>query len=748
MQKVNNSIEVALDFHRKGQLLEAKNEYIKILKYDKKNYDALHLLGVLYYQERKYKEALDLIDKSINLYSRNPAAYSNKGIVLIELNKNEEALNAFATAIELKPDYFEAYLNQGNVLIKIKKPDEALRSLKKAYELNSEFVETSFNLGNAYKILGEKSEATYWYLNTLKLNPNHVLANTNLGLVYYESGELERALRYYEEALKLEPTNYEALLNKGVLLAKNRKYEIAAACYKKAIEINPTKAEGYSNLATLLMMKGEIKESLVNYNFAINLDGDRAELYLNRGLLHLKLENLDETLKNFYQARNLQPELDYLYGHIVYVEMMQCDWSRYDLHLQKIKELRQTNKKIYEPFNLLSLVDDLELHLKNAEIYVESKYREKTFYQSKPSHNNKKIRIGYYSADFHEHATSHLMAEMFGYHNKEEFEIIAFSFGPRNNDLMQQKLIKKFTEFHFVNELSDEEISSLSNQLKIDIAVDLKGYTKDCRPGIFANRAAPIQVNYLGYPGTMGANYIDYIIADRFIVPDKSDKYYSERVVKLDDCYQVNHSKKEVSNFELSRSELGLPRDCFIFCCFNNSYKITPMIFNSWMNIMKRVESSVIWLLSDDKKVIENLKREAEERDIRADRLIFARRCELSLHLKRHDFADLFLDTFPYNAHTTASDALWVDLPLLTIRGESFASRVASSLLSTIGLDELITTSISEYEEKAVELAKNPQIYKEIQQKIIKNKESSTLYRPHVFTKRLEIEFKKMMLIR
>jgi predicted O-linked N-acetylglucosamine transferase (SPINDLY family) len=336
------------------------------------------------------------------------------------------------------------------------------------------------------------------------------------------------------------------------------------------------------------------------------------------------------------------------------------------------------------------------------------------------------------------------MAELFELHDKNQFELVGFSFGPETNDEMRQRLKSPFDKFIKVFNMSDMEIAQLSRDLNIDIAVDLKGFTQDSRVGIFAYRAAPIQVNYLGYPGTMGAEYIDYIIADKTIIPVEFQSCYSEKIVYLPNSYQVNDRKRLISDRQFTRQELGLPENGIIFCCFNNNHKILPATFYGWVRILKAVEGSVLWLLEDNEWSKDNLKKEAESNGIAPNRLVFAKRLPLAEHLARHRHADLFLDTLPYNAHTTSSDALWTGLPVLTMMGKSFAGRVSASLLNAIGLPELITNSQEEYESLAIELAMNPNKLADIKLKLGNNQLSTPLFDTTLFAKNIEAAYLRM----
>jgi len=361
-----------------------------------------------------------------------------------------------------------------------------------------------------------------------------------------------------------------------------------------------------------------------------------------------------------------------------------------------------------------------------------------------PPPKKNRIRIGYYSSDFYNHATSYLIAELIELHNRKIFEVIAFSFGRDSKDKMQLRISKAFDQFIDVRLKSDKDIAIISREMSIDIAIDLKGFTQGQRLGIFSYRAAPIQVNYIGYPGSMASEYIDYIIADRLLIPSQSRKYYSEKIVYLPNSYQVNDRKREITDKLFTKEELGLPPDGFVFCCFNNNFKITPYIFDEWVRILEAVAGSILWLLEDNPTAKVNLQKEIRQRGIEPSRLIFAKRLELPHHLARHRVADLFLDTSPCNAHTTASDALWAGLPVLTCIGESFASRVAASLLNAIELPELITTSKEQYVNTAIELATKPEKLNTIKEKLNRNRLTTALFDTQRYTKHIEDAFTQM----
>ena len=390
--------------------------------------------------------------------------------------------------------------------------------------------------------------------------------------------------------------------------------------------------------------------------------------------------------------------------------MKACDWRGYEGHLNYLRQGIDEGRYVSPPFPLLSLFDDPGLHARNTRTYAEKMYPAKQLDVAiSEFRNSGKIRLAYFSSDFYNHATSYLIAELFELHSRDKFHLIGISWGPRVADDMSGRVRLAFDEYHEVHELSDFGVAKLSRSLGVDIAIDLKGYTSQCRTGIFAYRCAPIQVSYLGYPGSMQSNYFDYVIADPFLIPAQSTQYFSEKIAYLPDTYQVNDRKRPIASSKPSRKECGLPDDVFVFCFFNNNYKITPPIFDVWARILLHCPNSVLWLFKDNKLVVNNLRREAQARGVDPNRIFFAERIKLEDHLRRHQCADLMLDTFPYSAHTTASDSLWAGLPLLTLVGESFASRVAASLLCACKINDLVSHSIEVYFSKAVKCYENPQ---------------------------------------
>jgi len=659
---------------------------------------------------KKYILALEVLERAIQLRPDIPEAWSNKGVALNNLNLNQESINAYNEAIKLNPNYYEAWSNKG----------VALKNLKR-------FIEASEACDKA-----------------LDLQPDYVEAHNNKGLIFSELNRYGDAIAHYDKALSLKPDYAEGWSNKGLTLHVLNRYGDAIAHYDKALSLKPDYAEGWSNKGNTLHELKRYGDAIAHYDKALSLKPDYAEGWSNKAVTLNELKRYDEAITHYDKALSLKSDIDWVYGDLLHTKMKMCNWTGLADSLEEVSKKVMANEKVSQPFLLLALNDDAILHKKSSEINAQYSYQCDPVLSPIPKRpKQEKIRIGYFSADFKNHPVAFLIAELIEIHDRSQFEIYAFSLA-MTTDEMRGRLNGAFDYFIHVEGMSDFAIAQRARDLTIDIAVDLKGFTQDSRSGIFSYRAAPIQVNYLGYPGTMGADYIDYIVADKTLIPLESQSCYLEKVIYLPDSYQVNDRKRTISDRAFTRQELGLPENGFIFCCFNNNFKILPATFASWMRILKAVEGSALWLFQDNPWVVDNLKKEALNHGIDPGRLIFAERMPLSEHLARHQQADLFLDTAPYNAHTTASDALWTGLPVLTLMGRSFASRVAASLLNAIGLPELITNTQEEYEALAIELAMNPKKLEIIKLKLANNRLTAPLFDTPLFTKNLEAAYIKM----
>ncbi len=590
-------------------------------------------------------------------------------------------------------------------------------------------------------------DALKFLAKSLKHLPNNALTYSNLGNVYVELGDYENALNAYDKAIKIDPNYEEVWTNKGILLGKMNRHQEALDFHEKALALKPNYAEAWSNKGNNLCELARYDEALAHYQKAIDLNPQYAESWYNKANVLADLKYFHDAIDHYKNAIEINPNLDWIYGHLIHTKMHVCDWLYFEEICNDIFEKTKDDKKVTHPFPLMSLTDDVKLHQDVSNIYARHLYSQNSSLgQFSKRSIKKKIRIGYFSADFHDHPVSHLTSQLFELHDRTQFEIIAFSLdNDPTPDQVSLRLRNAFDQFIEVDKFSNKEIALLSRELEVDIAVDLSGYTKNSRPLIFNYRAAPIQINWLGYPGTLGSNCFDYIVADKFIIPEQYRNFYNEKIAYLPFTYMVDDSTRVASTRIFSKIECGLPPDKFIFCCFNNFYKFNPELLDSWCRIFSKVDNSILWISDGNQYFRNGLIQEFNRRGIESSRIVFAMREDLmSDHLARIPLADLFLDTFPYNAHTTALDAIKTGLPILTRIGESFPSRVAASLLHTIGIPELITSSQTEYEALAIELATNPQMFNSIKVKLAANRLISPLFDTPLFTKNLETAYLKM----
>jgi protein O-GlcNAc transferase len=720
-----------------------------------------------------HSEALDSYDRALKLNPELADAHNNRGLVLDSLDRIAEALASYDRALKVKPDYVEAHYNRGLALHRLKRLEEAVQSYDRAVKIRPDYVAAHISRGNAQRALSQLENALASYDRAVKIDPHLVDAHNNRGLTLEDLGRIDEALSSYERAVKIDPKHAAARCHLGDALRKMGHIEDALASYRHAVAITPNHAEAHvkmgialtelrrpddalecfdhalrlaSHLAEAYVNRGNalanvkrFEEAVESYDNALQIKPDYAAAHGNRGNALRELRRFDEALGSYERALQFNPNQEWLHGSVLSTKLQLCHWMNLTSLMTELFGKLVRQERGTPPFQVFSLTDSPPRQREAARIWVNAHWPDNRLPPPmEPRRPSNKIRVGYYSADFHSHATANLAAELFELHDRDRFEILAFSFGPDKRDHMRKRLTDAFDQFIDVRTASDRDVAKLSADVGIDLAVDLKGLTGDGRPGIFAHRAAPVQVGYLGYPGTMSAPFMDYIVADTTLIPVGSRPHYSEKVIYLPNSYQVNDRKRAIAAREFSRADLGLPRAGFVFCCFCNSYKINPEHFDGWMRILKQVEDSVLWLLADTGRIADNLRAEAESRGVHDARLIFAGRIPLDEHLARHRAADLFIDTFPYNAHTTASDALWAGLPVLTRVGDSFAARVGASLLNAVGLPELIAVTQQHYEAIAVELATEPGRLAEIKAKLDRNRLTTPLFDTEMFTRQLE----------
>jgi len=591
---------------------------------------------------------------------------------------------------------------------------------------------------------GDLNNAKNLYIQILEADILNYNALHMLGVIASQEKDFRHSIDLLQRAISIKSDDPRAFYNLGLAAYELGQFNLAADYYLKSLELKNYSKELYSNLASTYKRLFKFSEAIQFYKKALAIDKNRKEDLLNLAFCYTDVNEHELSIKTYKAALKFDPKLPWIFGYSLYSQLKICDWSHYNLEIDSIRGCVLKDEQTAPNFIVATMIDELLIQLKASQIWVGTPSGDSSLGHLKAHPPKAKIRLGYYSADFYNHATCMLMAELFEKHDKSKFELFAFSFGPDIKDPMRARVEAAFDQFIDVSTMSDKEIAEFSRMLSIDIAIDLKGSTKDHRFGIFSYRAAPVQVSYLGYPGTMGAEYIDYLIADKTLIPEESQKFYTEKIAYMPHSYQVNDRSRVISDRVFTKQEVGLPEEGFVFACFNSNYKITPDVFDVWVRILQSVEGSVLWLFEENKTAAVNLRKEAQKRGLAPERLVFAPKMELSEHLARHKLADLFIDTLPCNAHTTASDALWAGLPVLTCMGESFASRVAASLLNAIEMPELITSSLEEYEELAIALGNDSQRVLALKQKLELNKLTTPLFDSSLFTKDIENLYVKM----
>lgn len=673
-------------------------------------------------------------------------ACNTRGNEWLMANRPADAIRAYDRAIALKPDYVDPYFNRGNALLRLQRNQDALASFDQAIALSPGLGLAHYNRGTVLQTLDRLPEAMESYRKVLAIDPANVQARFNLGCIHLQMKQFDETLECMDQVIERAPEIPEPHNNQGTALLRLGRYAEAVAAFSRALEINPQSAEAYNNRGEAQLQLRNLESALADVSRAIELRPQQGESRFLMGRLLREMKRYDEALQQFYLAQRLPAPLAMLQSEIVTAKVHGCIWQNLDEELLQLQQDIRARKPVLEPFSALSVFDQPALHKEIASRLVERDMPGSAALGAIPVRaRGEKIRIGYYSADFRNHPSAYLIAELIEVHDRERFELFAFSVSPQVHDSMRERLVVAFDHFLDVRERTDLDIAQLSRELGIDIAVDLMGFTQATRLRCFSYRCAPVQVSYLAYPGTIGASYMDYVIADKVVIPPHAQADFTEKVVYLPHSYQVNDSQRKVADRTFSRDELGLPATGFVFCCFNNNFKILPPTFDGWMRILHAVEGSVLWLLEDNPIAARNLCREAQARGISADRLVFASRVPMDQHLARQRMADLFLDTLPYNAHTTASDALWVGLPVLTCSGQSFASRVAASLLHAVGLPELVTQTQSAFEARAIELARDVVQLRSIRDKLEEQGPQSPLFNARLFARHIESAYTTMV---
>jgi predicted O-linked N-acetylglucosamine transferase (SPINDLY family) len=763
---------------QEGDLAAAERLFRQGIKLRPNDPAGYNNLGSVLQQQARLDDAIAAHRHAIKLNPNYAEAFLALGNALKQQGRFEEAMGSHRSAIAARRDYAEAHNNLGVLLQMQGRLDEAAAAYGEAIALRPEYAEAHFNLGVVLHQKQEFDAAEVAYRRVISLHPGIAVVHNNLGAVLKDQGFPDEALAAFENAINLKPDYAEAFYNRATVLQQQAKEEQALAAYGRAIELRPDYADAINNAGIVLQELGRASEAVDLYRRLLELMPDRADAYNNMGaaylaqerpeqarvafeqaLIHVpdfpeafynlgnarrELGHLSEAITAYRNALRLRPDYTEAFSQLVYHRAQACEWDGQQADQEMLLDMVRAGVRV-PPFYLLSTTASASDQLICARHWIGPiRPPPEAVFEHQVSVGSDRIRLGYLSGDFHQHSTAHLMAELFECHDRDRFEVFAYSYGPDDKSPMRARLDRAFDRFADIGALSHRDAARLIHADKIDILVDLKGYTHHARPAISARRPAPVQVSYLGYPATMGADFIDYIIVDPFVVPAGQQPFFSERLVHLPGSYQVNDRRREVASARTSRPDHGLPSEGLVLCSFNNSYKISPVFFDIWMRLLRSAPGSVLWLLETNGLVKGNLRSEAGKRGVDPARLIFAPVVPPAEHLGRHQHADLFLDTLPCNAHTTASDALWAGLPVLTCSGDTFAGRVAGSLLMAMGMPELVTESLEAYEQTALALARDPQRLVALRQKLEEKRDTSALFDLLKLTGNIEAAYARM----
>lgn len=702
----------AVAAHQAGNFFKARKLYDSLISADRNYVPALHYLGILEAQQQHSEKALRLFDRALAILPNAADILADKGKVLIDLGRHADALPCFEEAVAVNPEHWMALQNQGAALLALKRPAEALGVFDRL----------------------------------LVVMKNHPAAFNNRALALKDMGRFAEAVDDFKKAVSFDGKNVEVLTNLGDALFAAKNYDEANAAYDRALALKPDLAQAWLGRANIHVELKRYEDAVVAYDKAISFKPDLAEAWQGRASVLSDHKRHKEAVADFTKAIALKPDLLGAEGARLHAKMQICDWQNFQSECDRLTAAVRQGKPNVAPFVYLGLSASAADQLACAKAWTAAKFPPPaSAHTFSDTASYDKLRIVYLSADFYEHPVAYLMAGMFEAHDRARFETVAVSFGGADGSDMRRRLEKSFDRFVDAASMSEAETADFIAALQPDIVVDLMGYTGIPRTGIMARRVAPIQVSYLGFAGTMGADFIDYILADRTVIPRDRRQYYSEKIAELPGSFMVNDRARRIAENVPARSEQGLPEKGFVFCSFNQSYKISPDVFAVWMRLLKGAEGSVLWLSKHNEDAVRNLQEAARSHGVDPGRIVFATRVPLNEdHLARHRLADLFLDTLPFNAHSTAADALWAGLPVLTQIGETFAGCVAASLLTALGLPELVTNTADDYEKAALDYARNPEKLAAVKAKLAANRLSAPLFDTELTTRNIERAFEAM----
>jgi protein O-GlcNAc transferase len=731
--------------HRNGKLEQAAQLYRAVLAVAPNDFDALHLLGVLLSARRQSGEGIDLIRRALALEPKFAGAHNNLGSALLAAKQPEQALESFRRAVELKADFAEAHSNLGNALADLGRREEALASHRRALALKPDYAEGYNNLGNVLIALGRSDEAVEACRRALQIRPNYAKAHNNLGTALATQHRAEEAAAAFHQAIAANADFAEAYRGLGNALLALRREDEAVVALERAVQLRPDDADAHVSLGSAFGALRQMGRAAAAYRRALKLEPEHGAAHHNLGNALAAAGDLEAAAASYRCAAEHMGEDCHALLQFVQTSHQMCAWQQAAPQAEALLQRARQPSFNAPPFPLLSTVDNPALQHAAARAFashsIGSGY---PALWTGERYRHQRIKLAYFSFDLREHPAARLMVDLIERHDRAQFEVFAISSGPDDKSALRRRVEQACDHFIDVGQLADAAIAEKLRALEIDIIVDLDGHTEGSRSRALAWRPVPAQVAYLGYPASMGAEFIDYAIVDRTIVPEDQQPFFTEKLVYLPDCFQVSDSKRPVPARSESRAKLGLPQDALVFACFNNTYKIAQPMFEVWMRLLGAVPHSVLWLVADNRWAEANLKTAARQLAIDPARLIFTPRVDYHSFLSRQLTADLFLDTSPYNGGATCNDALWAGLPVITCCGRTYAARMAASLLQAVGMPELATPSLKHYEALALALAHDPAQLARLKGKLVEARSQCTLFDTERFCRNLEAAFSEM----
>ncbi len=766
---------------QQGRNSEAATYLGEALQISPDNLGALMNHGMALQGAGRPGEALESFDKALAIDPNLPEAHYNRGVSLVDMHRFEMAVESYDRALVLRPEMISALVNRGVALAAMNQLDDALASHDRVLAMQPGNVMALNNRGLTLRAMRRLPEAVAAYEQALSLQPDYADARYNLAVALLDLERAGEALAAFEAVMGTRGNDAELFNNRGVALWNLKRPTEALASLERTLAIEPHFAEAWGNRGLALRDMARFEEALASFDMLLTITPRDPVTWNSRGNVLRDMRRFDEAIESYGKALAIRPDyteaannrgyswwadkqdyaraladmkrvqlLDpdhpYIQGEILHLNMYGADWANYAAQKTELDEGVRFGQRVARPFMYQAVAESPADMQACSRIWARHMYPENPGapHDRAARKDRKKIRIGYASGEFREQAVQILMAGLYDAHDKDRFELVALDNGVSDGTAMRSRLEKAFDKWIDISGLSDEDAAARIRAEEIDILVNLNGYFGRTRMGVFARRPAPVQVNYLGFPATLGAPYMDYIIADKVVIADDEQRFYDEKVAILPGCYLANDDKGRALGAIPSRTEAGLPDKGFVFCNFNNAYKLTPDTFAGWMRILKQVDGSLLWLLESHAPFAENIRKEAQRHGVAGERIVFAPNKPPQEHLARTALADLSLDTLPYNAHTTAGDALWAGVPLLTRRGSTFVGRVAASLLLNAGLPELVTESQEEYEAQAVKLASDAKLLKALRDKLMAKRDKGELFDTARFTRHMEAAYQQM----